>query len=166
MLVAGQLVINTGGQEEDAPNFRHFDCLSQAQKNRARKQVKGPSDLPGYRNMKGEDKKRVRETFGWNDDAQSVQGGQKNKGRADDKADAKGKGKGKASGHEAQGNAPGSSKQRNEARPMSPALSQTWYDNNPSWDDPEPPKPPQGTAFSGRGKEREGGNKQDGRRNA
>ncbi|KAG8949230.1 hypothetical protein FRC00_008198, partial [Tulasnella sp. 408] len=141
MLVAGQLVVHT--QDGSTQNTRHLDCLSKDQKKTARKRVKGPGDLPGLKNLRADDKKRVREAFGLNEDTQSVQGGQNNKGRSDEKADAKGKGKANASERGPQGNAPGSSRQHIETRPISPAQSQSWYDGTgPSWDDPEPPKPP------------------------
>ncbi|KAG9048431.1 hypothetical protein FS837_012879 [Tulasnella sp. UAMH 9824] len=164
MLVAGQLVVHT--QDGSTQNTRHLDCLSKDQKRTARKRVKGPGDLPGFKNLRADDKKKVREVFGLDEDTQSVQGGQNNKGSRDEKTDAKGKGTAKAPERGPQGNAPGSSRQHLETRPISPAQSQSWYDNTPSWDDPEPPKPSSVAATVGGWKGREGQNKQEGRRNA
>ncbi|KAG8941826.1 hypothetical protein FRC04_004068 [Tulasnella sp. 424] len=158
LLVAGQLQVNAVN-DGDAN-------ISKEQKRNIQRRHKTPAKLPGYGNLKQGDRTRVRESIGWDEDAQSTSGNQNSNNRSDGKTDAKGKRRAKEPEHKTQGNAPASSRQHAETVPISPEPSQSWFENAATWDDPEPPKAPQETARVNNRKEREDVNKQEGRRNA
>ncbi|KAG9048430.1 hypothetical protein FS837_012878 [Tulasnella sp. UAMH 9824] len=155
LVVSGQLHFEVPNGHTH--HSRHFDCLSKEQKKAIRWKHKNATDLSGYASLKPQDKARVRESIGLNEEGQGTSGVQN---RVDEKTESKGKGKEKAPHHDFQENVPESSSQHTENRPRSPEHFQWWHDNMPSWDDPESPQSPQEAVSSSRGKETSNLNKQ------
>ncbi|KAG8964500.1 hypothetical protein FRC05_003781 [Tulasnella sp. 425] len=158
LLTAGQLQINAV-QDGNAND-------SQEEKQNIQRRHDTPHKLPGYANLKLNDRNRVRESIGWGEDAQSTSGTQNDDSRSDGRTEAKDKVNGKEPEHGSQGNAPGSPRQHAETVPISAEPSPSWFADLATWDEPEPPKAPQETARVNNRKEREEVNKQEGRRNA
>ncbi|KIO17946.1 hypothetical protein M407DRAFT_32383 [Tulasnella calospora MUT 4182] len=142
------------------------DCLSKEQKKAIRWKHKSATDLSGYESLKPEDKDRVRESIGLNEEVQATSSPRNNDSRPFEKTDGRDKGKEKAPQSDFRDDIPGGSRRHTGSRSISPEDFEWWHDNMPSWDDPEATKPSQGAISWSKEQKREGLNKQDGRRNA